>query len=99
MQMSHVSMILTVRHCSNVQEVGDILHSRRNQQKEPHSASEKWSPLGNHNTVLPWTSKKYGSLSFFLGVLTTHPKENTLLCGKIVARQVLQSLCACLVCR
>ena len=37
-----------------------------------HSASEKRSPLSNHDTLLVWTGKQWGSLSFFFHVLTTH---------------------------
>ena len=62
-----------------------------------HSACEKRSPLSNHDTLLVWTGKQWGSLSFFFHVLTTHPQKDTLLSGKLLARQFLKGLCACLV--
>ena len=58
---------------------------------------EKRSPLSNHDTLLVWTGKQWGSLSFFFHVLTTHPQKDTLLFGKLLARQFLKGLCACLV--
>jgi hypothetical protein len=41
-----------------------------------------------------WTGKQWGSLSFFFHVLTTYPQKDTLLSGKLLARQFLKGLCA-----
>ena len=62
-----------------------------------HSTSEKRSPLSNHDTLLVWTGKQWGSLSFFFHIPTTHPQKNMLSSGKLLARQFLKGVCACLV--
>ena len=53
--------------------------------------------LSNYDTLFVWTGKPWGSLSFLFHVLTTHPQKDTLLSGKLLARQFLKGLCACLV--
>ena len=59
---------MAVTHCSNAQAGGWYLQFKRNEQKETwldKSASEKDSPLGNHDTLLARTSKQWVPLSFF----------------------------------
>ena len=58
--------------------------------------SETRSPRSNHHTLLVLTDKQWESMSFFFDVLTTHPQKDTLLSGKLRARQFLTGLCACL---
>ena len=69
---------MAVRHCSNVQEGGwhfAVQKKRAETTWLDHSASEKRSPLSNHDTLLVWTGKQWGSLPFFFHVLTTHNRR------------------------
>ena len=91
---------MAVRHCSNVQEGGwHFALQKKGAEKTwlDHSAFEKRSPLSHHDTLVPWTGKQWGSLSFLFHVMTTHQQKDTLLSGKLLARQFLKGLCACLV--